>query len=152
MKLISNSKLAAGSLQSKNQINLNARVGVAVREYQTDIGPADYVLFVDKKLVGISFEEQNNIIQKTESRLSAADKMEESINQSLQQAEALRQSILKKAFEGEVGITIINSTCAKIATVRKFRKVFVKHRLLKGTMRFSNQINICSLIKSNSFR
>lgn len=31
-----------------------------------------------------------------------ADKMEESINQSLQQAEALRQSILKKAFEGKL--------------------------------------------------
>ncbi|HLG39403.1 MAG TPA: DEAD/DEAH box helicase family protein [Chitinophagaceae bacterium] len=40
-------------LQNKNQINLNAAVGVAVREYQTDIGPADYVLFVDKKPIGI---------------------------------------------------------------------------------------------------
>jgi hypothetical protein len=30
------------------------------------------------------------------------DKMEESINQSLQQAEALKQSILKKAFEGRL--------------------------------------------------
>ncbi len=28
-------------------------MGIAVREYQTDIGPADYVLFVDKKPVGI---------------------------------------------------------------------------------------------------
>lgn len=34
--------------------------------------------------------------------LSVADKMEESIAQSLQQAEALRQSILKKAFEGRL--------------------------------------------------
>jgi len=40
-------------IQSKNQINLNAGFGVAVREYQTDIGPADYVLFIDKKPVGI---------------------------------------------------------------------------------------------------
>lgn len=40
-------------IQNKNQINLNAGVGIAVREYQTDIGPADYVLFVDKKPVGI---------------------------------------------------------------------------------------------------
>jgi len=47
-------------------------------------------------------EEQNNIIQEIESRLSVADKMEESINQSLQKAEALRQSILKKAFEGKL--------------------------------------------------
>ena len=40
-------------VQNKNQINLNAGFGVAVREYQTDIGPADYVLFVDRKPVGI---------------------------------------------------------------------------------------------------
>lgn len=47
-------------------------------------------------------EEQNKIVQELESRLSVADKMEESIVQSLQQAEALRQSILKKAFSGEL--------------------------------------------------
>jgi type I restriction enzyme, R subunit len=46
--------LACGWLiQSKKQINLNAGIGIAVREYQTDIGPADYILFVDKKPVGI---------------------------------------------------------------------------------------------------
>ena len=49
-----------------------------------------------------SIEEQQIIIQEIESRLSVADKMEESINQSLQKAEALRQSILKKAFEGRL--------------------------------------------------
>ena len=48
------------------------------------------------------FEEQYQIVQEIESRLSVADKMEESIAQSLQQAEALRQSILKKAFSGEL--------------------------------------------------
>lgn len=40
-------------VQSKNKIDLNAGLGIAVREYQTDIGPADYVLFVDKKAVGV---------------------------------------------------------------------------------------------------
>lgn len=47
-------------------------------------------------------EEQQKIVLEIESRLSVADKMEESITQSLQQAEALRQSILKKAFEGQL--------------------------------------------------
>ena len=46
--------------------------------------------------------EQHRIVQEIESRLSVADKMEESIAQSLLQAEALRQSILKKAFSGEL--------------------------------------------------
>jgi type I restriction enzyme, S subunit len=46
--------------------------------------------------------EQTQIVQAIESRLSVADKLEESITQSLQQAEILRQSILKKAFEGRL--------------------------------------------------
>ena len=40
-------------MQSAKKINLNAGIGIAVREYQTDVGPADYVLFVDKKAVGV---------------------------------------------------------------------------------------------------
>nr|WP_294932896.1 restriction endonuclease subunit S [uncultured Flavobacterium sp.] len=47
-------------------------------------------------------EQQQRIVQEIESRLSVADKMEQSITQSLRQAEALRQSILKKAFSGEL--------------------------------------------------
>jgi type I restriction enzyme S subunit len=43
---------------------------------------------------------QNAIIQEIESRLSICDKIEASIEQGLQQAEALRQSILQKAFDG----------------------------------------------------
>lgn len=34
-------------VQPKKQLNLTAGLGVAVREYQTDVGPVDYVLFVD---------------------------------------------------------------------------------------------------------
>ncbi|KUO74549.1 MAG: restriction endonuclease subunit R [Clostridia bacterium BRH_c25] len=40
-------------IQNKNEINLFAGAGVAVREYQTDVGPADYILFVDQKPVGV---------------------------------------------------------------------------------------------------
>jgi type I restriction enzyme S subunit len=50
----------------------------------------------------VSKEEQIKVSQEIESRLSVCDKIEESIAQSLQQAEALRQSILKKAFEGKL--------------------------------------------------
>jgi type I restriction enzyme S subunit len=49
-----------------------------------------------------SIEEQHKIVQEIETRVSVADKMEESITQSLQQAKALRQSILKKAFRGNL--------------------------------------------------
>jgi type I restriction enzyme R subunit len=40
-------------IQSIKQINLNAGVGVAVKEYSTDVGPADYVLFVEGKPCGV---------------------------------------------------------------------------------------------------
>ncbi len=40
-------------VQSKNKVDLSASKGIAVREYQTDVGPADYVLFFDRKPVGI---------------------------------------------------------------------------------------------------
>lgn len=40
-------------VQDKKAINFNAGFGVAVREYQTDVGPADFVLFVDKQAVGV---------------------------------------------------------------------------------------------------
>jgi type I restriction enzyme, S subunit len=46
--------------------------------------------------------DQQTIVSEIESRLSVCDKLEETIKDSLQQAEALRQSILKKAFEGKL--------------------------------------------------
>ncbi len=49
-----------------------------------------------------SLKEQNQIVQEIESRLSVCDKVEQSISESLEKAKALRQSILKKAFEGKL--------------------------------------------------
>jgi type I restriction enzyme R subunit len=40
-------------VQDMNQLNLSAGPGVAVREYPTDTGPADYVLFVNRQAVGV---------------------------------------------------------------------------------------------------
>lgn len=67
-----------------NQSNIN---GTKLKTYPLPLAP---------------LKEQKKIVQEIESRFSVADKMEESITQSLQQAEALRQSILKKAFEGKL--------------------------------------------------
>ena len=47
-----------------------------------------------------SLPEQNQIVLEIEKRLSVCDKLEESISESLEKAKALRQSILKKAFDG----------------------------------------------------
>jgi type I restriction enzyme R subunit len=40
-------------IQNKNTFNLTAGIGVAIREFQTNVGPADYILFVNQKPVGL---------------------------------------------------------------------------------------------------
>ena len=45
-------------------------------------------------------EEQNKVVEEIEQRMSVCDSIEQTVDTALQQAEALRQSILKKAFEG----------------------------------------------------
>lgn len=49
-----------------------------------------------------TIEEQQLIVSELESKLTVCDKIEETISQSLLKAESLRQSILKKAFEGKL--------------------------------------------------
>ena len=49
-----------------------------------------------------SLKEQHQIVQEIESRLSVCDTVEKDIADSLEKAQALRQSILKKAFEGKL--------------------------------------------------
>ena len=56
----------------------------------------------DIELLLPSLSEQHQVVAEIESRLSVCDKLEESIAQSLLQAEALRQSILKQAFAGKL--------------------------------------------------
>jgi len=46
-------KAAGWVIQDKKEINLYEKLGVAVREMDTDTGPADYMLFVDGKACGI---------------------------------------------------------------------------------------------------
>ena len=49
-----------------------------------------------------SIEEQKQIVANLESRLSVCTSIEQTVDAALQQAEAMRQSILKQAFEGKL--------------------------------------------------
>lgn len=49
-----------------------------------------------------SANEQGKIVKEVESRLSICESIEQTVDTALAQAEAMRQSILKKAFEGEL--------------------------------------------------
>jgi type I restriction enzyme S subunit len=54
------------------------------------------------RLPTCTLNEQKEIVKQIESRLSVCDSIEQNIKESLVKAEALRQSILKKAFEGNL--------------------------------------------------
>ncbi len=58
--------------------------------------------FKSFRLVIPSKREQLAIVQELESKLSEADQLDQTLASALQQAEALRQSILKKAFCGQL--------------------------------------------------
>ena len=51
-------------VQSAKKIDLNAGLGIAVREYQTDVGLADYMLFVDKKAAGVIEAKKEDLAHK----------------------------------------------------------------------------------------
>jgi len=55
--------------------------------------------------------EQTQIVKEIETRLSISDKLSENIDQALKKSEALRQSILKKAFEGKLLSDAERQTC-----------------------------------------
>lgn len=56
----------------------------------------------DSRVPVITDEEAANILATIEARMSVCDSIEKSVDTALQQAEAMRQSILKKAFEGRL--------------------------------------------------
>ena len=77
----------------------------AIRSYyEVEVARANLSLqnVNDIEIPFCSKSEQQEIIKAIESRLSVCDKVEENINEAMIKSEALRQSILKKAFEGKL--------------------------------------------------
>jgi type I restriction enzyme S subunit len=56
----------------------------------------------DSRVPVVSNDEAERIVNGIESRLSVCESIEKTVDLALQQAEAMRQSILKKAFEGKI--------------------------------------------------
>jgi type I restriction enzyme S subunit len=90
--------------------SLSPKISEEIRKYTVETTQANVGIASIKSFVFPlpSLEEQQLIVSELESKLTVCDKIEETISQSLQQAETLRQSILKKAFEG------------KLVTIEKF--------------------------------
>ena len=66
------------------------KLGLGLDDIQDTIGPV------------VSNEQAKTIVSKINAQLSVCDSIEKTIDTSLQQAEALRQSILKQTFEGRL--------------------------------------------------
>ena len=72
-----------------------------VNKVRSDTHKRYWISIYSKKEIFIpSVNEQKMIVQEIDSRLSICDKVQQSINESLEKSKALRQSILKKAFKG----------------------------------------------------
>ncbi len=92
-----------------------------VKEILTGSAAGTTMMNLNKKIVGslavpvLHIEEQQQIVREIESRLSVCDKVEQSIAEALEKSKALRQSILKKAFEGRLLTTTEIEQCKKEA-------------------------------------
>lgn len=75
-----------------------------VNEKKRGVGQKHFnVSGYSKMLISVpSLDKQEEIVKKIASRLSVCDSIEQTVDTALAQAEAMRQSILKKAFEGEL--------------------------------------------------
>jgi len=111
---------AAGwSVQDMSQLNLGASLGVAVREFPLESGFADYLLFVDRKAVGVVEAKPegttlSGVAEQSTAYLTGLPAniphvqlplpfaYESTGIETFFRAERLRQSILKKAFEGKL--------------------------------------------------
>lgn len=71
-------------------------------------------------------QDQQKIVSELESKLTVCDKLEETITQALQQAETLRQSILKKAFEGKLVTMPYAQTEEPLSLAAEQRNVYSK--------------------------
>jgi hypothetical protein len=120
---------ASWIVQSREDANLAAGRGIAIREFpmKPGFGEADYLLYVDTQAVGVveakkegstltGFEiqtakysdglpplaEQEVIVEALADQVSVIEHLEKELQGKLGKAEALRQSMLKSAFQGKL--------------------------------------------------
>ncbi len=94
----SNSKYIAYFSQTQSAKNYFFKHG----KQTTNLASINLTILSGLPIPLCSKEEQQLIVDELENKLTVCDKIEETIAQSLLQSESLRQSILKKAFEGKL--------------------------------------------------
>jgi len=105
---------AAGwAVQDKDKIDWNVSIGIAIREYQTDIGHTDHVLFVEGKPVGIieAKKEQEGcklIFHETQAENYATSKLKHIDNEPLPFVYESTGIFQKWVFEKQAGALKFN--------------------------------------------
>lgn len=91
-------------VQDKRSTNLSAGRGVAVREFplKSGHGEADLEDLREDCIPLPPLDEQSRIVSEVQRNLSNTDFLEAELKKQLGRAARLRQSILKRAFEGEL--------------------------------------------------
>lgn len=95
------------------------------QKYTHGVGNQDLGLtrMVNIVLAICSIEEQEEVIKIVDDKMSVIDQLDQTLAASLQQSEALRQSILKKAFSGQLVAQDVNDepAAALLARIRAER-------------------------------
>lgn len=97
--------------QSKTEYLRNINQGAAQPNLNTELIKETFIPVC-------SLAEELVVTQKLEAALSEVDQLDQTITSSLQQAEALRQSILKKAFSGQLVAQDTNDEPAAVLLAR----------------------------------
>lgn len=97
---------AGWAVQNVKSVNLYAKKGVAIREFELKYGyiyllcnSIDLTQRSSKKFLP-PLEEQTQLRTEIESRLSLISQLEAQVNANLMRAESLRRAVLKQAFSG----------------------------------------------------
>ena len=104
-----------------------------------------------------SFEEQEAIVSEIESQFSIIDNLEKAIDSGFQKSEALRQSILKQAFEGKLVPQDPNDEPASelLKRIQAEKKKYLeeqkhqKKRKPKNTKKMSKELSIEEVLKTS---